>query len=354
MKKVSVVVPCYNAASYLGKCIEHLVGQTIGIADIEVILVDDASTDHGATSEIIMKYEQEYQDTVIAVFLEENMRQGGARNIGISYASGEYLIFCDADDWLMPEALEHLYEAAQEYDADVVEFLIKDVRDHEIEVDIIEKGNGSFFVEIDTEEMRKKFLVHVDDILSLGSQKKLYKLSMLKENQIRFVEHRIFEEPSFVVPVRLLEKRHYFLDEALYICYFSPGSSVRGDWGEHKWDNPHVWLHLMNDLKSRGLFQKYYSELEYLFMKWAFGLSIRMVLQKGYVLTKDELVFLIDMVMKIFPDGRNNRYLKKEQGGWDSLMLTVLDLDITDESMKVINEILMKYAWPGRMKLSSI
>lgn len=348
MKKISVVVPCYNAAPYLGKCIDHLIGQTIGVENIEVILVDDASTDNGATFDLIMKYEQEYPDEIIAVSLEENMRQGGARNIGISYASGEYLIFCDADDWLMREALEHVYEAAQEFDADVVEFRIKNIRDHRIEIDTIEKGNDSFLLEIDTEEKRKKFLMRVDERLSLGSQKKLYKLSMLKENQIRFVEHRIFEEPSFMVPVRLLEKRHYFLDEALYICYLSPESASRGDWGEHKWDNPHVWLHLMNDLKSRGLLEMYYSELEYLFIRWAFGLSIRMVLQKGYILTKEELIFLIDMLMRMFPNGRKNMYLKEEQDGWDSLMLTVLDMEITDESVKVINDILIKYARHSR------
>ena len=354
MKKISVVVPCYNAAPYLGKCIDHLIGQTIGVENIEVVLVDDASTDNGATFDIIMKYEQEYPDTIIAVSLEENMRQGGARNIGISYASGEYLIFCDADDWLMPEALEHVYEAAQEFDADVVEFRIKDIKDHRIEINTIEKGNDNFLTEIDTEEKRKKFLIHVDERLSLGSQKKLYRLSMLKENQIRFVEHRIFEEPSFMVPVRLLEKKHYFLDEALYICCSFPDSSSRGDWGAHKWDNPQVWLHLMNDLKSRGLLEKYYSELEYLFMKWAFGLSIRMALRKGYVLTKEELIFLIDVVMRMFPDGKNNIYLKKEQGGWDSLVLTVLDMEITDESVKVINDVLIKYAWTKRTKATSI
>ncbi|MBD5490364.1 MAG: glycosyltransferase family 2 protein [Lachnospiraceae bacterium] len=343
MKAVSVVVPCYNVSSYLEKCINHLLQQTIGIENIEIILVDDASTDNGATLDIIMKYEREYRDTVIAVSLEENMRQGGARNIGVSHATGEYLIFCDADDWLMPEALEHLYDAAQEYDADVVEFRIKNVRDHKMQIDTVEKGEGSFLTEIDTEQMRRMFLVWVDERLTLGSQKKLYRLSMLKENKIRFVEHRIFEEPSFVVPVRLFEKRHYFLDEELYICFLSPHSSMRGDWGEHKWDNPHVWRHLVKDLEARGLLKRYYSEMEYLFMSWGFGLSIRMVLQKGYVLTKDELSFLIDMVEEMFPNVRKNKYLMVGQDSWDSLMLTVLDLEITDESVKVINDILNKY-----------
>lgn len=342
MKAVSVVVPCYNASYYLDKCVGHLLQQTIGIENIEIILVDDASTDNGATFDIIMKYEQEYPDTVVVVSLEENMRQGGARNIGISYAAGEYLIFCDADDWLLPEALEHLYGAAKEYDADVVEFRIKNIRDHRIKVNAIEKGDSSFLTEIDTEEARKKFLIQNDERLSLGSQKKLYRLSMLKENQIRFAEHRIFEEPSFMVPVRLFERRHYFLDEALYICFLSPYSSMRGDWGEHKWDNPHVWMHLVKDLKGRGLLAKYYSELEYLFWEWGFGLSIRMALQKGYVLTKEELIFLTDMLLGTFPTVRKNKYFKK-QSAWDSLMLTVLDMEITDESVQVINDILRKY-----------
>ena len=118
-KKVSVVVPCYNVSDYLDRCMESLLKQTIGIENIEIILVDDASTDNGATWEVIMKYEQLYPDTIIAISLEQNLRQGGARNVGISYAGGEYLVFCDADDWMSLKALEHVYRKAKEVDADV-------------------------------------------------------------------------------------------------------------------------------------------------------------------------------------------------------------------------------------------
>lgn len=76
MKKVSVVVPCYNVSAYLDKCMEYLLNQTIGIENIEIILVDDASTDNGATWEVIMKYERQFPDTIIAIPLEQNMRQG--------------------------------------------------------------------------------------------------------------------------------------------------------------------------------------------------------------------------------------------------------------------------------------
>lgn len=343
MKKISVVVPCYNASGYLEKCIEHLLQQTIGIENMEIILVDDASTDHGATLEIIMRYEQKYPDTIIAVAQQENLRQGGARNTGIFYAGGEYLIFCDADDWLMIQALEHVYEAACTYDADVVEFRIKNISDHSIEIYEIEKGTESFLTEINTEAERKSFLIHTDEKLSLGSQKKLFRLALLKENHIQFVEHRIFEEPSFMVPVRLFEKKHYFLDEFLYICYRSAGSTVQSDWGEHKWDNPEVWMHLLRDLQARGIFQKYYAEMEYLFWKWGFGLSIKMSLQKGNVLTSAELIFLRNMLQKNFPHVERNRYVKEYENAWDSLMLTLLNLEITDESTGVINQILRKY-----------
>ena len=342
MKKVSVVVPCYNAAQYLDKCIEHLLHQTIGIENMEIILVNDASTDEGATWNLITEYEKKFPDTIMAITLEQNMRQGGARNVGVSYAGGEYLIFCDADDWLLEEALLHCYQTAKEYDADVVEFLIHNVKNHDISVELI-TGNDSRLIELDTEGKKKNFLVHTSRQCSLGSQKKFYRLSMIQDNHITFAEHLIFEEPSFVLPTRFYERRHYFLDEQLYICYLSPGSTVRSDWGEHKWDNPKVWMHLMNDLEERGLLQEYYPEIEYLFCRHGLGLSISMTLQQGYFLMKEEVIFLVNMVLELFPQVRENKYIKANGEIWNALILKLLDLEITDESIVVINEIYRKY-----------
>lgn len=342
MKKVSVIVPCYNAAEYLDKCIGYLLRQTIGIENMEIILVNDASTDDGATWDVIARYERQFPDTIMAVSLEQNMRQGGARNVGVSYAGGEYLIFCDADDWLLQQTLERCYNTAKEQDADVVEFLIRNVQDHDVTVEVI-KGGNSKLIEVDTDERRKAFLLSESRQYSLGSQKKMYRRSLIQDNHIRFAEHLIFEEPSFVLPVRFYERRHYFLDEQLYICYLSGGSTVRSDWGVHKWDNPKVWMHLMHDLEERGILHEYYEELEYLFFTHGLGLSIRMALQKGYWLTREELMFLTEMTLKIFPDVRKNRYVERHKSIWYRLMLTLLNMEITDESVQTINEILIKY-----------
>lgn len=309
MKKVSVVVPCYNASAYLDKCIGQLLRQTIGLENMEIILVDDASTDEGKTWDVIMRYEQQFPDAIIAVSLERNMRQGGARNAGVSYAGGEYLMFCDADDWLLEEALEHCYRAAKEYDADVVEFPNHDVTDRDFKGKLI-KGKRSCFFDFDTEEKKKYFLIYADKNLTLASQRKLYRLSLIHDHHICFAEHVIFEEPSFTLPVRCYEKRHYFLDEMLYICCRSPEGTTSSDWIEHKWDNVKVWVHLMEDLEGRGMLQKYHDEMEFLFFTWGFELSIRMVSQKGYTIDEQESSYLIEVMTERFPNVANNKYVQ--------------------------------------------
>lgn len=342
-KKVSVVVPCYNASQYLDKCITQLLHQTIGLDNLEIILVDDASTDDGKTWGLIAEYEQRFPDTVMAISLEQNMRQGGARNVGISYASGEYLIFCDADDWLLEETLEHCYREAVAHDADVVEFLGTNVTDHDALVEA-QRGGKNRLVELDTEQKRKEFLLHIDEEFSFGSQTKLYRASLIQENRIAFAEHLIFEEPSFVVPVRLYEKRHYFLDERLYVWYLSPGSSMRSDWGDHKWDNLKVWLYLAADLEQKGMWKKYYPELECLFFDWEMGLSIQMLLQKGYTLTKESLQLPVNMLLKLFPDVGKNMYIRnRKKNEWTDFLLTLVRGEITDNSLIRAEEVLRKY-----------
>ena len=100
MKKVSVIIPCCNATKWLPKCFLSLVQQTIGIEQIELIFVDDASTDDGATWEMLHEFECAYPESILILKLQENMRQGGARNIALQYATGEYIAFVDADDFV--------------------------------------------------------------------------------------------------------------------------------------------------------------------------------------------------------------------------------------------------------------
>ena len=124
MIKVSVIVPVYNVEKYIDKCLNSLVKQTL--KDIEIIVVNDGSPDN--SQKIIDKYVDKYPDKIKS-YIKENGGQGSARNLGLEYASGEYISFIDSDDWLDLDALEEMYLLAKKEKSDVV---ICDMIDHYI------------------------------------------------------------------------------------------------------------------------------------------------------------------------------------------------------------------------------
>ena len=115
--KLSIIVPVYNMASdgKLNYCLDSLAAQTI--SDYEVITVDDASTDESFS--ILQEYEKKYPGKFKAVHSEVNKRQGGAKNIGLSLAKGEWIGFIDSDDWIAPDYLETLYRLLREHRAEI-------------------------------------------------------------------------------------------------------------------------------------------------------------------------------------------------------------------------------------------
>jgi glycosyltransferase involved in cell wall biosynthesis len=113
MIKVSVIVPVYNGEAHLEECLDSIRNQTL--TDIEIICVDDGSTD--SSYEILKRYKAE--DDRFQIYQQENKYAGAARNLGKSHATGEYLVFWDCDDFFDLEALEKLYNRAKEVNADV-------------------------------------------------------------------------------------------------------------------------------------------------------------------------------------------------------------------------------------------
>ena len=116
MIKVSVIIPVYNAENYLPMALESILKQTL--TDIEVICVDDGSTDHSL--QILEKYQK--MDRRITILKQKNSYAGVARNYGMSVAKGKYLAFLDSDDYFVPEMLERAYRNGEEQGADVVIF----------------------------------------------------------------------------------------------------------------------------------------------------------------------------------------------------------------------------------------
>ena len=114
MTSISIILPVFNAGHCLRRCLDSLLSQTF--RDFEILIIDDGSTDSSG----VICDEYAKKDERIKVFHKKNEGVASARQLGTDYANGEYSIHCDADDWMDPEMLGSMYEAAKRDNSDVV------------------------------------------------------------------------------------------------------------------------------------------------------------------------------------------------------------------------------------------
>lgn len=122
--KLSIIVPVYNVADYLPKCLDSLLAQDLPQNEYEIIVVNDGSTDNSA--EIAQQYADKYAN--IALINQANQGLSGARNTGIKQAKGEYIQFVDSDDFLEENVLGGLMKRIEKDDLDVLRFKYQNVR----------------------------------------------------------------------------------------------------------------------------------------------------------------------------------------------------------------------------------
>lgn len=123
MVEISVIIPVYNVEQYLVQCLESVCNQTF--ADIEIICVNDGSTDSSA--DILDEYSK--RDKRIRVITQHNQGLAAARNSGLEHANGEYIYFIDSDDYIELDALEKLYKNIISNGSDMVLFKFQIVDD---------------------------------------------------------------------------------------------------------------------------------------------------------------------------------------------------------------------------------
>lgn len=196
---ISVVMPVYNAQTYLSDSIESVLNQSF--TDLELIIVDDCSFDK--SSEICKRY-VEKDVRVKFVQLEKNIGAGMARNRGIQEAKGKYLAFMDADDTIEPRLYQMAIDASENGDVDMVVWGITewfyDENENVVSKNPIMPGNGVWKKEnkiaLEALELERKTL--------LGYQcNKLYKRQIAEKNQIWFEEAILYED--FFFSIRMLE-----------------------------------------------------------------------------------------------------------------------------------------------------
>ena len=127
--KISVILPVYNVEKYIEKSIDSLMNQSIGFEKLQIILIDDNSTDQSA--EIIRRYEKKY-DNIFGIYLTQNSHAAGKpRNEGLDIASGECVMFLDPDDMYEKNACEILYRELNEGGYDCVAGYYKEIDEND-------------------------------------------------------------------------------------------------------------------------------------------------------------------------------------------------------------------------------
>lgn len=188
--KVSIIVPIYNTEDYLDECVRSLLAQTL--RDIEVILVDDGSTD--ACRKIVDRYAA--QDSRVVAIHKSNGGQSSARNIGMRRARGEYLLFVDSDDWIVPETCEALYKEAQGGECDCVHGDLYNEKERIEQDPSFRRGSVEGKV-VSCGDYLHDTLVHktYDIVPFLNLLKKQY----LLDNELTFHEGKFYEDQEFTL-----------------------------------------------------------------------------------------------------------------------------------------------------------
>lgn len=214
--QVSVIVPAYNASATIGACLESLRSQTI--RNIEVIVVDDGSTDD--TASIIAALADD-SPIRIGLIRQQNGGLACARNRGIAEAAGEYIGFVDADDLANPEMFSHLVGRALATGGDLVvcEYESFDATSGQ-PLHHYPEGNSSSY----GASVREKPEILTE--MGPSACNKLIRRSLLLETGIRFPEGRDFEDLATIYRIALEANRIEKLDEVLYRYRRGQGSSI--------------------------------------------------------------------------------------------------------------------------------
>lgn len=224
MPKVSVIVPVYNVEKYIERCARSLFEQTLD--DIEYIFVNDASSD--ASMQVlrnVLEYYPHRKDRVLLIDQSINSGPSVTRNLGLKKASGDYVIFCDSDDYLDLNAYESLYAKALEHNADIVACGIEVVTHNGVDSWQLLFGQD----ELQWTDLLNDFTKIEGGIYS-SMCNKLIKRDLLMQNEIFFDENTaMWEDLYTTIRARYFAKTMYVIDIPFYHYCLHQGSIIHSD-----------------------------------------------------------------------------------------------------------------------------
>ena len=290
------------AGNKLNFCLDSLMNQSV--KDMEVIAVDDASTDDSA--QILKDYEQRYPGRFKAIYSEKNRRQGGAKNLGLKEAACEWVGFVDSDDFVAPDMYEKLLKKAEETGADIVgcDYSIVDKQSFEVGK-VVENNSEDQTGVLDAEK-------HKSHVLKTGSMVvKIYRNSVIRENKLEFPEGIFYEDNCAAALWSLYFKHFERVDEPLYYYLQIPDSTTHHVSIEKCRDRMSAMGLLLEESRRRGVFDACSEEILMRVTELGYVNTLFSYMYEGKNRKLKDIKLIRDNILKLYPEFRNNRYYEK-------------------------------------------
>lgn len=301
--KLSVIVPVYNmmAGGKLKNCLDSLLRQDL--EDMEIIAVDDKSTDDSLA--FLESYSEKYGARFVTIASPVNRRQGGAKNLGLQRARGEWIGFIDSDDWVAGDMFSRLLKKAEETGADVVgcDYLLTDE---------IGKESGTV-IQNNTEEQTgllgeaqyKKLLLQPGSMVI-----KIYRRELFEKWNIRFPEFMFYEDNAIGALPLLYASRFERVPEPLYFYYQDPHSTVHTVSIARCEDRMKAMEIYKKECLERGFFEKYHEEIIYKITELGYKTTLFSYLQAANCPSLAFVRRMRHFLLSQAPDYADNLYYK--------------------------------------------
>lgn len=278
MPKISVIVPVYNVEKYLHRCVDSIINQTY--KDIEIILVDDGSTDRGG--EICDNYAK--LDNRIKVIHKKNGGLSDARNIGIENSTGEYISFVDSDDYIHYDMIKRLYINIKECKANISICGYLETYEN---IDVINENeliinNIKYFNNIEALNLLYDKKMGVNFVVSWG---KLYEKNLFEN--ILFPKAKLHED-QFTTYKLFFESKKIVYDSSKLYFYFQRNDSI---------------MNKQFNIKRMDIFDAYIEQLN-LFEKYELNELAKLAIEK-YI---NHIFWYIDLIKGL----NDKKYIKKQ------------------------------------------
>lgn len=290
---ISLIIPVYNVLPYLRKCLDSVAAQAYPA--LEVILVNDGSTDGGLA--ILEEYAAKYPH--FHCYTIENSGLGGARNYGLTKATGEYILFLDSDDYIAENCVEVLMSAAAKTDSDII---ISNC------CDVTEDGTVLLQYKHQYRSATTSLSQEPEILFNRASAwGKLYKRSLLEG--FSFVSREWYEDMRLIPKLYLHAKSITYVDDSLFYYVQRKGSIMNSAKLPRNLEIIDAFEDLFSYYQAQGAFSQYQDALHFLIIEHIAVAGITRVVM-GAGAEKKEILEKLQRYLESFDRIYKNPYLK--------------------------------------------